>query len=247
AMQFINGQSLDNILYELKRLRRQKRDQESGIRNQEPELASGAASASRDHGSGPRDNTLSQNSAQGLLSGQFKAQEAAQLKSGSGHSALSTQHSALVPYHSPPSELTTQSETEYSRSVARVGVQVADALAYAHQQGILHRDIKPSNLLLDTQGTIWVTDFGLVKEEGSGELTSPGDIVGTLRYMAPERFQGQADPRSDVYGLGLALYEMVTRTPACEDTDRARVVNRVQHEEPPRPRKLDPRIPRDLE
>src|SRR5207249_10858177 len=145
--------------------------------------------------------------AQGLLSGQFKAEEAGEAKSGSDHSPLTT-------HHSPSSELTTQSETEYSRSVARVGVQVAEALAYAHQQGILHRDIKPSNLLLETQGTIWVTDFGLVKEEGSGELTSPGDIVGTLRYMAPERFQGQADARSDVYGLGLTLYEMLTLTPA---------------------------------
>ena len=131
--------------------------------------------------------------------------------------------------------------------MARVGVQVAEALAYAHQQGILHRDIKPSNLLLDTQGTVWVTDFGLAKAEGTDELTSPGDIVGTLRYMAPERFQGQADPRSDVYSLGLTLYEMLTLRPAFEDTNRARLIERVTHEEPPRPRKLDARIPRDLE
>src|SRR5262245_45097954 len=65
--------------------------------------------------------------------------------------------------------------------------------------------------------------------------------------MAPERFQGQADARSDVYGLGLTLYEMLTLTPAFEDTDRARLMDRVRQEEPPRPRKLDPRIPRDLE
>ena len=67
-----------------------------------------------------------------------------------------------------------QSTLAYSRSVARVGVQVAEALSYAHQQGILHRDIKPANLLLDTQGTVWVSDFGLVKEQGTEELTTPG-------------------------------------------------------------------------
>ena len=99
-----------------------------------------------------------------------------------------------------PSGLGEQSTLAYSRSVARVGVQVAEALAYAHQQGILHRDIKPANLLLDTQGTVWVSDFGLAKEQGSDELTTQGDFVGTLRYMAPERFLGRSDPRSDVYG-----------------------------------------------
>ena len=107
------------------------------------------------------------------------------------------------------SELATRSDAEYVRGVARVGVQVAEALAYAHDQGILHRDVKPGNLLLDTQGTVWVTDFGLAKADDAGELTGDGDIVGTVRYMAPERFRGEADPRSDVYGLGLTLYEML--------------------------------------
>src|SRR5262249_35714724 len=88
---------------------------------------------------------------------------------------------------------------EYHRSVAQVGVQVAEALAHAHQQGILHRDIKPSNLLLDGQGRVWITDFGLAKAEGADELTQTGDIVGTLRFMAPERFDGHSLPQSDVY------------------------------------------------
>lgn len=88
---------------------------------------------------------------------------------------------------------------------------VADALSYAHQQGVLHRDIKPSNLLLDAVGNVWVTDFGLAKLEGSDGPTRTGDIVGTVRYMAPERFDGWSDRRSDVYSLGATLYELLTR------------------------------------
>src|ERR1700681_3377441 len=128
-----------------------------------------------------------------------------------------------------------------------MGVQVAEALTYAHQQGVLHRDIKPSNLLLDARGTVWVTDFGLAKTEGADELTHPGDIVGTFRYRAPERFQGASDQRSDVYGLVITLYEMLALRPAFEDSNRARLIERVRHEEPPKPSKHDRAIPRDLE
>ena len=99
--------------------------------------------------------------------------------------------------------------------------QVAEALAHAHAHGILHRDIKPANILMDTQGTAWVTDFGLAKAEGSDELTNSGDIVGTLRYMAPERFRGRSDPRSDVYALGVTLYELLTTESAFAASERA--------------------------
>jgi hypothetical protein len=131
--------------------------------------------------------------------------------------------------------------------VARLGQQAADALAYAHGQGILHRDIKPSNLLLDERGAVWVSDFGLAKMEGAGDLTHTGDLVGTLRYMAPERFQGEGDARSDVYSLGLTLYELAVLEPAFAETDRARLVHQVLHDDPPRPRDVDPTVPVDLE
>ncbi len=103
-----------------------------------------------------------------------------------------------------------ESDRRFAQSVARIGIQVAEALAYAHGQGILHRDIKPSNLLLDRDGNVWVADFGLAKAVGADDLTHTGDIVGTVRYMAPERFSGAGDARADIYALGLTLYELLT-------------------------------------
>ena len=111
---------------------------------------------------------------------------------------------------SSQTELTSSPESELglNQRVARIGVQVAEALEYAHRQGILHRDIKPANLLLDDRGNVWVTDFGLAKGVGGEDITNTGDVVGTLRYMAPERFQGDGDARSDIYALGLTLFEL---------------------------------------
>jgi serine/threonine protein kinase/Tfp pilus assembly protein PilF len=132
-------------------------------------------------------------------------------------------------------------------SVARLGAQVAEALAYAHGQGLVHRDVKPSNLLLDPHGTVWVTDFGLAKGGEHEDLTQSGELVGTLRYAPPERFRGQWDARGDVYGLGLTLYELLTLRPAYSELDRAALLHQVLHVEPARPRRLVPSLPRDLE
>jgi serine/threonine protein kinase len=131
---------------------------------------------------------------------------------------------------------------------ARIGVQVAEALAHAHDLGVIHRDIKPSNLLIDEQGTIWVADFGLAKDAvDGGTLTHTGDLLGTLRYLAPERLSGRCDARADIYGLGATLYELTCGRPAYDQTDRAALLSRLMHHEPPVPRQLDPRVPRDLE
>jgi WD40 repeat protein/serine/threonine protein kinase len=134
----------------------------------------------------------------------------------------------------------------YWRDVARIGAQAADALEYAHRQGILHRDVKPSNLLLDTHGTIWVTDFGLAKADDQQNLTNVGDILGTLRYMPPEAFEGQADRRTDVYALGLTLYELLALRPAYGESDRNKIVKLVMTTEPERLDRNNPTIPRDL-
>src|SRR5581483_1215089 len=147
----------------------------------------------------------------------------------------------------PESATLSESGRSYWQGVARIGIQVAEALAHAHGQGTLHRDIKPSNLLLDAQGTVWVTDFGLAQVSEGGSLTGTGEVVGTLRYIPPERFTGRSDARGDVYSLGLTMYELLTLRPAFGGDERHRLLERILHEEPPRPRQLDPVIPRDLE
>ena len=134
----------------------------------------------------------------------------------------------------------------YWQSVGRIGVQVAEALEHAHKQGVLHRDVKPSNLLLDTRGTVWVTDFGLAKMEDQPNLTNTGDILGTLRYMPPEAFDGRADRRGDIYSLGLTLYELPAMRPAFQERDaqsahqagddrRAAPARQAEPRNPPRP------------
>jgi len=135
----------------------------------------------------------------------------------------------------------------YWQNVTSIGIQVAEALRYAHEQDVLHRDIKPANLLLNGQGTVWITDFGLAKLVEDNSLTHSGDIVGTLSYMAPEQFDGVSDQRSDIYSLGLTLYELVTLKPAFDDTDRRRLIKQVTQNTPVQPRKINPAIPVDLE
>ena len=133
------------------------------------------------------------------------------------------------------------------QEVASVGLQVARALDYAHGQGAIHRDIKPSNLLLDEERTVWVADFGLAKAPHSEDLTLTGDLAGTLRYMAPEQFRGRADFRTDIYALGLTLYELLAGQPAYANRDRTSLIHHIMHGEPERPGKLNPDVPRDLE
>jgi serine/threonine protein kinase len=108
----------------------------------------------------------------------------------------------------------------YFRNISRLVSHVASALDYAHQSGVLHRDIKPSNLLLDDSGTIWVADFGLARREDLDGQTQTGELLGTLRYMAPEQFAGKSDPRSDIYSLGLTLFELLTLRPAMDSPKR---------------------------
>ncbi|OJW22005.1 MAG: hypothetical protein BGO49_14575 [Planctomycetales bacterium 71-10] len=133
---------------------------------------------------------------------------------------------------------------------AALVLPVAEALAHAHGLGILHRDVKPANLLVDADGHPWITDFGMARLQGESDLTRTGDLIGTLRYMAPEQALGRGegvDGRSDVYALGATLYELLTLRPAFDDDDRQALLRRILSEGPSRPRSIDATIPADLE
>ncbi len=131
--------------------------------------------------------------------------------------------------------------------ICEVGYQVSQALDYAHRHHVLHRDIKPSNILIDGQGIVWITDFGLAKPMEENNLTEQGQLIGTLRYMSPEGLDGQYSPKSDIYSFGLTMYEMLTLTPAFGETNYTRLLNQVGQSSIIPPRKLDPNIPCDLE
>ncbi|MDA1161834.1 MAG: protein kinase [Planctomycetota bacterium] len=135
----------------------------------------------------------------------------------------------------------------YWNAVAEIGIQVARALEYAHGHGVWHRDIKPSNLLIDQSRTVWIVDFGLARLAEDNELTMTGDILGTLRYMSPEQIVGQFDQRSDVYSLGLTLYELLTFRPAHDASIRSRIMQQISEANPTSPRQINPAIPKDLE
>jgi len=224
AMQFIGGHPLDAVIDEVKRLKG------TSPATPQPERAVSVV-------------------AEALVTGTFAAAVA--------DSSPTVTHAVSPPAGSPSSVSDTSvisspplsgSGHSYWATVAHLGAQVADGLAYAHVQGIQHRDIKPANLILDLRGTVWITDFGLAKaSDADHDLTQMGDIVGTLRYMAPERFEGAGDHRADIYALGLTMYELLTLTPAFTASNRAKLVEQVIAANPPRPRSINLAIPNDLE
>lgn len=126
--------------------------------------------------------------------------------------------------------------------------QVGSALAYAHSKGIIHRDIKPSNIMIDENGRVLVTDFGLAKPTSDSRLTTTGTIMGTPMYMAPEQAKAEnTDERSDIYSLGTVLYEALTGSPPFESDSPLNTIKKVIEEEPPAPAKINPSVPRDLQ
>jgi serine/threonine protein kinase/tetratricopeptide (TPR) repeat protein/WD40 repeat protein len=241
AMQLIHGQGLDQVIGEVRRLR-----EFSAADLQDVKPATARTLPQVD--GAPRSKAVTQ-AAKSLLTGRLEAatQSAEQplaeppsfpQPTSSSTSALGLGRSNLSGTHA--------GQRPYFDSVARVGLQTALALAHAHARGILHRDVKPSNLLLDESGVVWVTDFGLAKTEDDN-LTRTGDMPGTLRYMAPERFHGQCDARADLYALGLTLYELLVLAPAYTASHRLHLIEQIRSQDPPRLRTLDPRVPRDLE
>jgi serine/threonine protein kinase len=134
----------------------------------------------------------------------------------------------------------------------RMAEKIAMALHHAHQSGVIHRDVKPSNIMLDRKGDPCLLDFGLVRDLASDDqtLTVSGGLLGTAYYMAPEQVRqenGRVDHRADIYSLGVTLYEMVTlRRPFPSDSPDV-LFHAIVNEDPVPPRKIEPRLPRDLE
>jgi WD40 repeat protein/serine/threonine protein kinase/Flp pilus assembly protein TadD len=287
AMQFIQGQGLDLVIDELRRLRaggtRSSGRPAQSPGDRKPPSSRAIAEPPGADPAGPRAESGKPRSelhvagselqarqlscvAQSLLTGRFELPDpgvssdvdateaitdpvdaASAAADGPARTAArSSTASAVLPGGKALSTIESSGRLPFYRGVARIGQQAAQGLGYAHARGIVHRDIKPSNLLLDGAGVVWITDFGLAKAESDG-LTRTGDILGTLRYMAPERFRGEGDARADVYALGLTLYEMLTLRPAFDSHDRLKLMEQIKAEEPRRPRAVDPRIPRDLE
>ncbi len=138
---------------------------------------------------------------------------------------------------------------------ARIARQVADALAYAHSHDIVHRDVKPDNVLLDKSGHVLVTDFGIAKaahaaheaKPGTAQLTSEGMIIGTPQYMSPEQAAGDMlDGRSDIYSLGIVLYQMLAGTPPFDGPSSASILAQQLTQTPPPIRRERPDVPEEM-
>ncbi len=138
---------------------------------------------------------------------------------------------------------------DYFKDVARLTSKVADALHHAHTVGVIHRDIKPSNILLTADGNPKVTDFGLAKIEDALALSRTGDFAGTPFYMSPEQAASKRigiDHRTDIFSLGVTLYEMMTLKRPFDGRTSQEVLKKILLQEPTFPRKINDRIPRDL-
>ncbi len=222
AMQYIEGRTLVELIGQLRQLRREV----SGTQRPDTPQPTPPEAASPSPGS-----------------------SAAQVGTASDRRAtLRSQRNEL-----PIQNISTTEQLEsvaFCRAVARLGIEAAEALDHAHLGGIVHRDIKPGNLLVDGNGHLWITDFGLARIGTDVGLTQTGDVLGTLRYMSPEQALARrvvADHRTDIYSLGITLYELLTLEPAYPGGDRQELLRQIAQDEPLVPSRRNPRIPRDLE
>jgi eukaryotic-like serine/threonine-protein kinase len=125
-----------------------------------------------------------------------------------------------------------------------IAAQVADGLGFAHEHGIVHRDVKPGNIMLLARGQAKIMDFGIARVRASDHKTSTGMVLGTPKYMSPEQVAGTpVDHRSDIFSLGIVLYEMLTRSPPFTGDDATQVMHRISTAEPPAPGRINPEVP----
>ncbi|MEO1523831.1 MAG: protein kinase [Planctomycetota bacterium] len=247
AMQFIRGASLDEVIRELRKLWQSSPTATTRLNagSAEPKVHSEASEVARSlFGSG----AVSDEQAFAEEASIDAAHETLEPVSfPSKTTALSADVSLPGVTALPTSSGSASHIGKYWESVAKIGMQVANALAYAHAQGTLHRDIKPANLMLDQAGIVWVMDFGLAKSTEEDDLTRDGEMIGTLRYMAPEQCVGQPESRSDVYSLGLTLYELLALQPAFKELHRSQLIRAIAERDPVPPRKINSNVPKDLE
>jgi serine/threonine-protein kinase len=154
-----------------------------------------------------------------------------------------------MPYYAGGSlaDLLSRRKTVPASAAASIAVQVACALDYAHRHGVVHRDIKPDNILFDEDGNVALTDFGIATARFHGRLTASGRAMGTPHYMSPEQAMGKlVDGRSDLYAVGLLLYEMLLGRPPFDGEDSYAVGYKHVHETPVSPDQVDTRIPAGL-
>jgi serine/threonine protein kinase/tetratricopeptide (TPR) repeat protein len=226
AMQLVEGQSLAQVIEQLR-----AESRERGVRSRRPPLPPVEDSPWRGEGQG-----------EGALEAAIRG--STELAEVNPKSEIATP---------PVARLSTVPDVrnrEYWQTVARLGIEAAQALDHAHQNGVLHRDIKPANLLVDNAGKLWITDFGLARMEADAGMTMSGDLLGTLRYMSPEQAlanRAVVDHRIDIYSLGATLYELLTLEPAFGESDRSALLKRIAFDEPRPPRQIHRGIPIELE
>ncbi len=260
AMQFINGASLARIIADIRRLKGMSPNGASaGEASIDPArlaeisrslvtdcFPAGAASS----GASPMADRQLRAVDHNLASSRLSASAGDSSNSTPLPAPTSATSETTPQLHAFASTAHSQPDRAYFRNVAELGIQAAEGLDHAHELGVIHRDIKPANLILDETGRLWITDFGLARLEADAGMTMTGDLLGTLRYMSPEQALAKrvvVDHRTDVYSLGVTLYELLALRPAFEGEDRQALLKQIAFDDPPLLRKLNKQIPVELE